>query len=148
MTNEATPPSGWFRQGTHVFPVRVYFEDTDAGGIVYHADYLRYAERARTEMLRCLGIEHPVVLAEHRVFFVVHEMHVRFHAPARLDDVLEVHTGTGSMSGARLRLSQSIRTRDVVLVELALTLACVAGDGRPRRWPAPVAAAFANLTRR
>lgn len=148
MTNEATPSSGCFRNGTHVFPVRVYFEDTDTGGIVYHADYLRYAERARTEMLRCLGIEHTVVLAEHEVFFVVREMHVQFHAPARLDDVLEVHTGTGPVTGARLRLSQTIRTRDEVLVEFAMTLACVARDGRPRRWPAPVAAAFANLTRR
>ncbi|MCY4430971.1 MAG: tol-pal system-associated acyl-CoA thioesterase [Rhodospirillales bacterium] len=148
MTNKATPSSGYFRNGMHVFPVRVYFEDTDTGGIVYHADYLRYAERARTEMLRCLGIEHTVVLAEHQVFFVVREMHVQFHAPARLDDMLEVHTGTGSVSGARLRLSQTIRTRDAVLVEFALTLACVARDGRPRRWPAPLAATFANLTRR
>ena len=147
MTNEPTPSTGWFRNGTHVFPVRVYFEDTDSGGIVYHAVYLRYAERARTEMLRCLGIELTVVLAEHEVFFVVREMHVQFHAPARLDDALEVHTGTGPMSGARLRLSQTIRTRDAVLVELALTLACVTRDGRPRRWPAPVAAAFADLTR-
>lgn len=148
MTPEAAPSTGWFRDGTHVFPVRVYFEDTDAAGIVYHADYLRYAERARTEMLRCLGIEHTAVLAEHQAFFVVREMHVQFHAPARLDDVLEVHTAAGPMRGARLRLSQVIRARDAVLAELALTLACVARGGRPRRWPAPVAAAFANLTRR
>ena len=147
MTDDAVPTSGCFRNGTHVLPIRVYFEDTDAGGIVYHAGYLRYAERARTEMLRCLGIEHTLMLAEHRVFFVVREMQVQFHAPARLDDALEVHTRTDSASGARLRLSQTVRSRDAVLVEFALTLACVTREGRPRRWPARVATAIANLTR-
>ncbi len=145
MAIETGPPSGGFRDGTHVFPVRVYYEDTDAGGIVYHADYLRYAERARTEMLRCLGLEHPSLLARHRAVFVVRDLQVRFHAPARLDNVLEVHTGTGPLSGARLRLAQTIRCRGAVLAELALTLACVTREGRPRRWPAAVTAAFASL---
>ncbi len=145
VTSETEPPSGTFRNGSHAFPVRVYYEDTDAGGIVYHADYLRYAERARTEMLRCLGIEHGDMLAAHQVFFVVREMHARFHTPARLDDVLEVLTEPGPMTGARLRLRQTIRTADRVLVELALTLACVSPAGRARRWPGPVAAKFASL---
>ncbi len=147
MATEAAPPTGGFRGGVHVFPVRVYYEDTDAGGIVYHADYLRYAERARTEMLRGLGIEHPGMLAEHRAVIVVRDLHVQYRAPARLDDLLEVHTGAGAVRGARLRLAQTVRRRDAVLAELALTLACVTRDGRPRRWPAAAAAAFAALTR-
>ncbi len=141
-------PSGCFRNGTHVFPVRVYYEDTDAGGIVYHADYLRYAERARTEMLRCLGIEHGPLFDAHQVFFVVRDMQIRFLAPARLDDALEVHTETGACTGARIQLRQFIRAPGRLLVELALTLACIAEDGRPRRWPTPVANAFSALTRR
>ena len=120
------------------FPVRVYYEDTDAGGVVYHANYLRFAERARTEFLRAVGIEQGELRARDGLGFVVRRCVVDFHAAARLDDALDVSTRVTGLRAAALEAEQQIRRRDESdpLVTLDLVIACVNATGRPVRLPA------------
>jgi acyl-CoA thioester hydrolase len=102
------PPEGRLDGAGHRFPIRVYYEDTDAGGIVYHAAYLRFAERARTEMMRLAGIEHDTLLAEHGVMLAVHRCSLEFHRPARLDDALVVASRIAAASGATITIEQQV----------------------------------------
>jgi acyl-CoA thioester hydrolase len=102
------PPEGRLDGVGHRFPIRVYYEDTDAGGIVYHAAYLRFAERARTEMMRLAGIEHDTLLAEHGVILAVHRCSLEFHRPARLDDALVVASRIAAASGATITIEQQV----------------------------------------
>src|SRR4029079_19004464 len=94
------------RDGRHRYAVRVYYEDTDAGGVVYHAAYLRFAERARTEFLRARGHDHPGLLARFGGSFAVHRRGEHFHRPTRLDDLLTIETSVSRATGARLELRQ------------------------------------------
>ncbi len=122
----------------HRYPVRVYYEDTDAGGIVYHANYLRFAERGRTEALRDLGVPHAEMSALHGLFFMVRRIKVDYLAPARLDDSLVVETTTLSVGAAKVELRQDV-VRDgdgVLLAQLELQLVSVRiADQRPARIP-------------
>ncbi len=141
MTSEldapaAAPPMGTLTGGVHAFPVRVYYEDTDAAGIVYYANYLKFAERARTEMMRLLGAGHTALGATLGIAFVVRRLAADYRAPARLDDVLVVDTAVRALGGARLDLTQVVRRGAEVLVRLDLTLAMVRRDGRAVRLPA------------
>jgi acyl-CoA thioester hydrolase len=120
----------------HEFPLRVYYEDTDAGGIVYHANYLRFAERARTEWLRALGLDHPTLLARQGCLFAVRRCRIDFRQPARLDDALVVRTRVAALGGARLGLLQEVRRDGRPLVTLEVELALVGTGLRPRRLPA------------
>lgn len=120
----------------HVFPFRVYYEDTDAGGIVYYANYLRFAERARTEYLRVVGADHRKLKAESDISFTVRQCSVDYVLPAFLDDALEVHSRFLEVRGASLRVEQIIRRNAEDLVRLCVRLACVSGDGKPKRMPA------------
>lgn len=130
--------------GEFRFPVRVFYEDTDAGGIVYHANYLRFAERARTETLRRLGIDQSRLRREHDVVFIVRRCTIDYRAPARLDDALEVRTRMTGWRGAAIEAEQSVHRpgEEGPLVALDLVIACVNGKGRPVRVPAPVREAF------
>ncbi len=120
----------------HRFACRVYFEDTDAAGLVYHAGYLRFAERARTEALRDLGVPHAVLLDEFGLIFVVRRIKLDYLRPARLDDSLEVSTRALSFGASRVVLSQIVRREGETLVEAEVMLACVRRrDGRPARIP-------------
>lgn len=110
------------------FPVRVYFENTDAGGVVYHAEYLKFLERARTEWLRHLGFDHHALAREHRSLFVVTAAAIDFARPARLDDNLAVSVRLESLGKVRCVFAQEIRRDDEVLVKATITVACVAGD--------------------
>src|SRR6188472_3373896 len=92
----------------HTHPVRVYYEDTDASGIVYHANYLKFAERGRTEMMRALGFAHSGIAAETGIVFTVRQVSIDFRLPARLDDLLSVETRIVEIGGARLLLDQRI----------------------------------------
>lgn len=123
----------------HRLAVRVYYEDTDAGGIVYHAAYLRFAERARTEMLRELGFDHTALRREHGILFAVRRCTVEFMKPARLDDLLEVETVPVRLGGARLVLRQAVLLADRPIVQLQVELALLSPDLRPRRPPAALA---------
>ena len=113
---------------TYSFPVRVYFENTDAGGVVYHGEYLKFLERARTEWLRHLGFDHQTLAANHRVVFIVSSVVADFVKPARLDDTLSVSVQLESLGKVRCIFAQEVRREDEVLVKAKVTVACVAGE--------------------
>jgi acyl-CoA thioester hydrolase len=122
--------------GRHRYAIRVYYEDTDAGGVVYHANYLRYAERARTEALRDLGVPHAELVNQFGVMFMVRGLEVDYERGARLDDALTVETEVLEVGGATLRLRQTVRNKDGICAVLAVRLACVRLEGnRPGRIP-------------
>jgi len=110
------------------FPVRVYFENTDAGGVVYHAEYLKFLERARTEWLRHLGFDHQALARNHRIVFVVTQAAVDFLKPARLDDSISVSVQLESLGKVRCVFTQEIRRDDDLLVRGKITVACVTGE--------------------
>ena len=135
--------AGRISAGVHRLQVRVYYEDTDFTGVVYHANYLKYCERGRSDYLRLLGIHHGELSAT-GLAFVVRRMALEFLAPARIDDELTVETRFGSHSGARIEVSQSVvRGRDVLLTAAA-TIAVVGPGGRPQRIPAAMAVLLAR----
>jgi acyl-CoA thioester hydrolase len=125
--------------GTFKFPVRVYWEDTDAGGVVYYATYLRFLERARTEWLRTLGIDQARLLREERLQFVVVEANIRYHRPAKFDDELLVSAALDSRRGASVTFAQEIRRSKEageLLVSATVRAACLASDTlKPRPLP-------------
>ena len=121
--------------GTHTLPVRVYYEDTDFSGFVYHASYLRFLERGRTEMLRALaGDQSDLHRAAHGLVFVVRRMSLDFARPGRMDDMLAVLTRTVTLRGASMQLAQQVRRGADLLVAAEVTVACVR-DGRAIRLP-------------
>ncbi|AQZ95063.1 tol-pal system-associated acyl-CoA thioesterase [Halopseudomonas phragmitis] len=122
---------------------RVYFEDTDAGGIVYYVNYLKFMERARTELVRSLGFDQSVLQREN-IIFVVHSVAARYHAPARLDDELVVSAEVLEIKRASIRFSQQVRRSDgVLLCEGEVLVACVSADQyKPRMIPASLSDAF------
>jgi len=122
------------------FPVRVYYEDTDASGLVYHARYLHFFERARTEMLRWTGRDHVQLMAENRLAFAVRTITVEFLRPARLDDLLEIETAVVGVSGARIEMDQRVLKDGVEIARARLALACLNPEGRPLRLPADLRA--------
>lgn len=124
--------------GVHRYDVRVYFEDTDAGGIVYYANYLRYAERARTEMLREAGIESSELMARDGIALAVRRCNVDYLRPARLDDMLQVETRVLDVGGASLEAEQVVMRGGKELVRMELKLGCLGADGRPARMPGSV----------
>ena len=132
------------RFDAHIFPLRVYYEDTDAGGIVYYANYLRFAERARTEYLRSVGADHQTLLAEDGIAFTVRQCSVDYMSPAFLDDPLEVHTRFLEVRGASLRAEQVVKRKTDELASLNVRLACVGDDGRPRRMPTALRSALSS----
>jgi len=123
--------------------VRVYWEDTDAGGVVYYATYLRFLERARSEWLRALGVDQVRMLREERLQFVVVEANVRYHRPARFDDQLMVTVALESMRGASVVMSQEIRRgqyAEELLVTATVRAACIDSDNlKPRPLPGALA---------
>jgi acyl-CoA thioester hydrolase len=119
----------------HIFPLRVYFEDTDTGGIVYYANYLKFAERARTEMLRSVGIESGRLLREDNITLAVKSCHVDYQKPAHLDDALEIYSCITKVGGASLHGEQKIKRNGYELVDIQIKLACMAMDGKPARLP-------------
>ncbi|MCW5748396.1 MAG: tol-pal system-associated acyl-CoA thioesterase [Alphaproteobacteria bacterium] len=132
----------------HVLPVRVYYEDTDAGGVVYHANYLRFMERGRTEMLRRLGHDLAALRRGTGVNWTVSRLAIRYLKPARLDDLVEVVTRVAVLRRASVDLVQQVRQADGqgtgdLLSDATLTLACMAATGRPVRLPADARAALA-----
>lgn len=127
-------------QPTFTITVRVYYEDTDAGGVVYYANYLKFMERARTDWLRQLGIEHEVLKREHGTIFVVRSTTVEFLKPARLDDLLEIDVAIVESGGASMTFAQTIRAAGTVLCEAKTLVACLNAETlAPRRLPAPLA---------
>lgn len=136
---------GRCRNGVHIFAARVYYEDTDAGGVVYHTSYLRLAKRARTEMMRCMGFSHGLLLDRYNILFALRRCIVDFRLPARLDDALEVRTRVVKVAGASFEGRQAILRGGARLVQVETTLACLTPHGRPARLPDAVRDALADL---
>jgi acyl-CoA thioester hydrolase len=134
--------SGRIEKGMHCMPIRVYFEDTDSGGIVYYANYLRFAERARTEMLRLSGINQTEMANRYGMAFAVRDCTIDFRYPARLDDLIEVRSRIVELAGARVSAVQALWCGTEELVRIEVRVACLRGDGRPTRIPALLRRAF------
>lgn len=123
----------------HSFPVRIYYEDTDFSGNVYHAAYLKFFERGRTEFLRDAGIHHSELAAE-GIAFAVRSMDIAFDGAAHIDDLLTVTTEIAAISGARLTLSQAILRDSVVLTRANVVVVAIKTSGGPARMPAAIRA--------
>jgi len=139
-----SPYAGAFVRGTHHFALRVYFEDTDVAGIVYYANYLKYMERARSDMLRCAGIDQRGALEAGEGVYVVAEANIKYRAPARLDDALCVLSELREVRAASCVIQQRVMRGHEMLAEAIITAAFLV-DGRPRRQPGAWLEAFRRL---
>lgn len=126
----------------HQLPVRVYYEDTDLAGIVYYANYLKFLERGRTEMLRAAGIEQSRLKAEAGLVFVVVHVTLDYRRPALFDDLLMVETAVARLGAVSVAMDQRVIRGDTVLVEGRVRLGCIDGAGRPARLPKELRRAF------
>jgi len=129
----------------HRLMVRVYYADTDFSGVVYHARYLEFFERGRSDYLRLTGVHHTeLAKGKHgeKIVWVVRRMEIDFRGPARIDDILTVDTRTEEISGARIFMAQQLKRGDEVLVEARVEAAIIGENGRPRRFPKEWVAAF------
>ena len=127
---------GHFDGKTHVLPLRVYYEDTDLSGVVYHANYLRYMERARTEFFRLAGVTKMADLdSEEPTAWAIREVRASYHRPARVDDALTVRTQLVAISGARIEALQRIHAGKILLVEGRIEACIITLTGKPRRLP-------------
>ncbi|HEY1604010.1 MAG TPA: tol-pal system-associated acyl-CoA thioesterase [Allosphingosinicella sp.] len=133
------------RGKTHFFPVRVYFEDTDLTGIVYHANYLRFIERARSDMIAMAGADQRTAQEAGEGAYVVADLSIRYRAPARLDDALTIVTRLETLRAASLVIHQRVMRGEEVLAEAMVTAAFVTPEGRPRRQPRAWLERFSGL---
>lgn len=132
-----------------IHPIRVYYEDTDFSGVVYHAAYLKFFERGRTEALRACGVSHTELLArDEPLAFAVRKMMTEWRLPAKVDDQLEVRTRFVAVKGARMMLSQEIWRGDDLLATAEVEAACMAVGGRPRRLPKEIIAQLQEASSR
>jgi acyl-CoA thioester hydrolase len=145
MASPPDPSCGRFDGPVHRFAVRVYYEDTDLSGAVYHANYLRWFERARSDMLRLLGIDQRAASDAAEGTYAVADMTIGFRAPARLDDVLIIETTTEEAGAATARLRQRALRNGALLCDAEVRVGFVGPDLRPRRQPAAWRAAIAAL---
>ena len=127
----------------HEMDVRVYYEDTDLGGIVYYANYLKFIERGRTELLRDAGVDQVALKEDTGVVFAVRRIEADYLAPARMDDVLRIETRVADQGRVRIVMEQGVFRGAEQLFSAVVTLACIVESGRPVRVPAPVLAAMA-----
>jgi acyl-CoA thioester hydrolase len=149
VTPELNPTSGLFGDDkVHRLPVRVYYEDTDFSGVVYHARYLHFFERGRTDSLRCLGIHHSE-LAQHDnpTAFAVRRMSIEFERAAHVDDALIVETVFRPQKGPRLMMQQTLLRGEEVITTADVEAVCVDGTGRVKRPPKWMVAAWAPFVR-
>jgi acyl-CoA thioester hydrolase len=142
---DPTPAEGVLRGRAHRFPLRVYFEDTDVAGIVYYANYLRFMERARSDMLRAIGIDQRAALESGEGVYAVAEVHVRYKAPAKLADDLLVVTEVAEVRAASVLIHQRVMRSGQILADATVTAAFLSPDGRPRRQPRAWVEMFARL---
>jgi acyl-CoA thioester hydrolase len=131
----AEPYRGAFIGRTHHFALRVFFEDTDAAGIVYYANYLRFMERARSDMLRAIGIDQRAALDAGDGVYAVAEAHIKYRRPARLDDALQVLSELTGLSAATATIHQRVMRGTELLADATIVAAFLSPDGRPQRQP-------------
>ena len=144
MSEVDQPYGGAFVGGTHHFALRVYFEDTDVAGIVYYANYLKYMERARSDMLRCAGIDQRAALESGEGVYVVAEANIKYHASARLDDDLLVLSRLVTLRAASVVIHQRVMRVHEILADATITAAFIC-EGRPKRQPRAWVEAFERL---
>ena len=145
MTDHDHHLSGELTEAGHRLVQRVYYEDTDFSGVAYHARYLHFLERGRTDYLRLLGVEQGSMVLEgdrEGLVFVVHRMEIDFKAPARMDDILTILTSTVKAGGAKMILNQEIRRGEHLLIAARVIIAVINSAGRTRRLPEALAARF------
>ena len=135
MPTHDQPYSGRFEGPRHLFSVRVYYEDTDLSGIVYHANYLRWFERARSDMLRLIGIDQRAALEAGDGAYAVADLFIRYLAPARLDDAVTIESTLIELGAASVRLNQRASRAQTLLAEAQIRVGFVSPEGRPRRQP-------------
>ena len=140
------PPQGWMAGNVHVYPIRVYYEDTDVGGVVYHANYLKFAERARTEMLRLTGCSHGDLMRNEERAVAVRRCEADYIKPALFDDSLEIHTSNIDLEAASFWIDQRVKRDGDDLAVLRVRLVCIAQNGKPARLPAQLRSALTALT--
>ena len=146
MTHQPAFPSGLIDGPLHRFAVRAYFEDTDLSGVVYHANYLRWFERARSDFVRLLGIDQRAVNEAGIGAFAVADLSIRYAAPARLDDGVQIETRCTELGAASCRMHQkAIREDGLLLAEATFRVGFVSPEGKPRRMPDGWRAAFAPI---
>jgi acyl-CoA thioester hydrolase len=143
-----TPYQGHFDGARHLFAVRIYFEDTDFSGVVYHARYLHFMERARSDMLACVGIDQRTVHAAGQGAYAVTQMLIKYRRPAHFDDALVVISTVEAVRAASCDIHQTVMRGDDILTEAQVTAAFVSPDGKPRRQPAHWVAAFQPIINR
>jgi acyl-CoA thioester hydrolase len=139
------PREGALQGEVHRFPIRIYYEDTDAAGIVYYANYLKFIERARTEMMRLYGVEHERARQSGGTAFIVRRCEIEYVAPARLDDELVVETRIKELGGASILLGQDVLRDAATLVRATVLVACIGAHGRPVRLPAELRSSLSSL---
>lgn len=146
MTGDGEMLSGRLTETGHELKARVYYADTDFSGAVYHARYLEFLERGRSDFLRLLGVHHTELEAGRTgetIYWVVRRMEIDFRAAARIDDVLTISTCVAEIGKARIRMAQEIRRGETLLTEARVEAALIGVDGRPRRFPREWAELFA-----
>ena len=142
--NPGEPSAGFIEGREHVLPVRVYYEDTDFTGVVYHGSYVRFFERGRSDFLRVAGVRHAELLdREDPAAFTIVRMEIDFRRPARIDDALQVRTVYDRVKGPRLFIGQRILRGEELIAQAAVQAACIGMDGRPRKPPPGMAQALA-----
>ena len=139
------PPGGILVGARHLYAVRVYYEDTDLSGITYHANYLRWFERARSDLLRLLGIDQRAAIESGEGAYALSEVNLKYLRPARLDDDVVIETRCTELGAASCRMHQIARRGDEMLCEAHLRVGFITLDGRPRRQPAEWRDAFADF---
>ena len=145
MTAFPQPSCGVIESGTHLYALRVFYEDTDAGGVVYHANYLRWFERARSDLVELLGIDQRGALEAGEGLYTVAELAIRYLSPTRLGDTVRVETTARHVGRVSCTLQQSVLRGDIRLAEATVKVGFIGPDGRPRRQPAEWQNAFASL---
>ena len=145
MTEQIQPPSGIIEGSRHLYPVRVFFEDTDLSGIAYHANYLKWCERARSDILRVLGIDQRAAFEAGEGFYAVSEANIKWRRPAKFEDVLTVETRVTQVRAASANMIQRIFRAEELLAEVEMTAAFLSADGRPKRQPEAWRTAFATI---
>jgi acyl-CoA thioester hydrolase len=139
------PLSGHFEGRSHCLPIRIYFEDTDFSGLVYHANYLRYMERARSDMLRCVGIGQRDAFAAGDGVYAVTDLSIKYVRPARFDDAVLVISTVERLRAASVLIHQRVMRGDQLLSKADVTAAFLSPEGRPKRQPTDWIAAFQPL---
>jgi acyl-CoA thioester hydrolase len=142
---DPSPPGGIFVGPQHLYAVRVYYEDTDLSGITYHANYLRWFERARSDLLRLLGIDQRAAIEAGEGAYAVTELAIKYRSPAKLDDDVVIATTASELGAASVRMDQIARRGDDILASAEVRAAFLTPEGRPRRQPHAWRTAFRTI---